>query len=121
MCIRDRSQIVGEFKGVWSLPSKFIPEMVNEQQMAKILLQCLQEWFSISVSDIELVGRRMGLRKEWKLLMHLFKTQINFIPKLSTDKYDDIQWVDGSNFFAQYNYDSLGDCAKAYLYYNTGQ
>ena len=115
--LAKRSQFVGEFKGVWSLPSKFIPEKVNENQTAKILSQSLQEWFSIPLDETALVGRRMALRKEWRLLMHLFKTQINFTPKLSTDKYEDLKWVDGTTFFSQYNYDTLGDCAKAYLHY----
>lgn len=112
-----RSQIVEEFKGVWSLPSKFIENNNTKKQMEDVLKLHLHQWFKIEISNISMIGRRMALRPKWKLLMHLFKADLINTASLSTNKYDLIDWVDGKTYFSQFNYSSLGDCAKSYLDY----
>lgn len=110
-----RSQIVDEFKGAWSLPSSFID--TNDENIAKTIQERLRSWLDLEVVDICLIGKRMGIRPKWRLLMHLFLAESTAEPSLQTDKYDSYKWVDGVDYFSQFRYEKLGECTKAYLDY----
>lgn len=104
---------VDEFKGAWSLPSSFIE--THDENIAKTLQEKLQSWLSIEVANIRLIGKRMGIRPKWRLLMHLYLADIVNDPIIQTPKYDAFRWVDGLGYFSGFQYDKMGECTKAYL------
>ncbi len=109
-----RSNVVDEFKGAWSFPSTFVSD---SEDVWKKLQDRLKEWLSLQVSDVQLIGKQMGIRPQWRLLMHLFLAKCINDPVIQTVKYDSFQWVNGTEFFSQFQLDGLGECAKAYLDY----
>ncbi len=112
--IARRSQMVGEFKGVWSLPSKFIEENEDSLEVLKFYIDL---WFKLEIENIKLVGKRVALRPKWKLEMNLFVANSIKRPHLSTEKYDEIKWVKGVDYFSQFRFETLGDCSKSFLDY----
>ncbi len=114
---RRNPDFVDEFKGAWSIPSAFIDQ---EHDAASHIADKLSAWFNIRASGLRLVGKRMALRKEWRLLMLLFvcDSDQQYSAVVSrTSKYDAVQWVDGKQFFCRFSKGHLGDCAKLYLDY----
>ena len=112
--IAKRAEWVSEFKGVWSLPSKFIQNS-DSNQMNQTIQSHIQNWFSIKLPLPHLAVRRIAARKHWNLQMNLFISKTNDIPVIQTNKYTDFAWVDGKQFFSQIPFQKLGDCAKCYL------
>ncbi len=110
-----RSNVVEEFKGVWSFPSVFIAD--NDDNIPKTLTERLENWLVLKVGHTKMIGKRMGIRPDWHLLMHLFLAEKFNDPVIHTDKYNAIKWVDGQEYFSRFRYDKLGECTKAYLDY----
>jgi ADP-ribose pyrophosphatase YjhB (NUDIX family) len=112
-----RSSSVDEFKGVWSFPSSFIPNTEPDERIPEILTSKLKEWFGLEISALELIGKRMGIRPQWRLLMFLYRAEAQSDPVLQTPKYDLVRWVAGGKYFSQFEFEALGECAKTYLDY----
>lgn len=110
-----RSQIVDEFKGVWSLPSSFIDN--HDENIAITIQERLKLWLDLDITNMRLVGKRMGIRPRWRLLMYLFLAESINEPAIQTNKYDAFKWVMGPEYFSQFNNKKLGECTKAYLDY----
>ena len=110
-----RSNIVEEFKGVWSFPSVFIED--DDDDILGTITKRLMDWLALEIIDVKLAGKRMGIRPKWRLLMHLFVARNLNEPVIQTEKYDAFNWVDGQVFFSQFRYNRLGECTKAYLDY----
>ena len=110
--VARRSDAVDEFKGCWSLPSKFYPEGDSE---IKILSESLLKWFRIGSTDWKLIGERTAERPAWMLRMRVYSANAVGEAKLDSWKYDAVKWVDGEEFFGRSKYSELGDCAKTYL------
>jgi len=112
--IAIRSQNVGEFKGVWSLPSKFIEEKDNSLETLKYYINL---WFKLEIKETKLIRKRIAIRPKWRLEMNLFLANTTKRPCLNTKKYDEVKWVKGVDYFSHFKYESLGDCAKSFLNY----
>lgn len=116
-----RSEWVDEFKGVWSFPSTFVTNNIQDDQLVSFLLERIAGWMDLHVENIVLVARRMGIRPRWRLLMHLYTGFSRTAPILHSEKYESYQWVDGERFLSQFEYVRLGECAKSYLDFVAGK
>ena len=110
--VARRSQLVDEFKGDWSLPSRFYE---SEQSDVVTLQASLLDWFQIRSESWRLIGERLAKRPPWELSMRVYSAVALSEPALDGWKYDAAKWVNGRQFFGRADYSLLGDCAKTYL------
>lgn len=117
---RRNPDFVGEFPGVWSLPSKFVPDGANAREL---LRASILEWFGLTLEDLVLVTRRTALRRDWRLQMDLYESRLPVSEEVASRsrKYDDVGWFDGVEFFSRVPSHQLGDCARSFLDHERGR
>jgi hypothetical protein len=109
-----RSEALEQFPGSWSFPSVY---RRPGQALFESLRSGLEEWLAIDIEEARLIARRMGLRADHRILMHLFETRLAGEPRLVSSKYAAWRWVDGRAFVEGIPDSAMGECTKAYRHF----
>jgi ADP-ribose pyrophosphatase YjhB (NUDIX family) len=113
--------------GVWSLPSTFMRDQ-NDQDALRRLQSNVRDALGIGINEIELIGKRMGNRGTWQLLMHLyFALSYTGVPtdtgiiheETNMPKYTEFGFFDPVSFLLGqhaegFRLNGAGDCTRSF-------
>ena len=109
-----RNLLLPEFPGVWSFPSIYERD---GQGLWPSLASLIHQELGLELDGDQLIGRRLGQRREHRILMHLYLARAVGLPTRRGQKYDDLLWTDGKSFVAGLEWAKMGECMKCYADY----
>ena len=111
--LAHRSQLVTEFRGVWSFPSASSDTATSARDD---LTRGIDNWFGLTATNWQLCARRLALRPAWRLEMSLYIAGVAMPPQLLAPKYDQLRWAEVAKVLATIG-DGAGDCMLAFKEY----